>query len=295
MKLASLHTFVDASTVSYGAVVYFRTEYEIETEPTIRFVAVKSRVAPLESTSIPRLELSAAVLGLRLTLKICKALEMEIQEVTFWTDSLNVLYWIRNHSRQFKTFIANRIGEIHSVTKPEQWRHIPTQENPADHVSRGLPVATLATATSWWAGPRFLTESEHDWPKNKVEISETAKSEKKRSSQSEIQTFHGTSSPDWRLKAENYSSWVKFVRVHAWVIRFIENCRVKKDERKSGPLKVSEIEDSRTEIIKDTQRKYFIEEYNRLRKNVNVNISSKLVKLNPKIDSEGLLRSDSRL
>ena len=46
-----------------------RCEYENE-DVIVRFVAAKSRVAPTESTSIPRLELLAATLGLKLASRI---------------------------------------------------------------------------------------------------------------------------------------------------------------------------------------------------------------------------------
>ena len=59
---ATLHVFVDASKNAYGAVVYMRSEY-IEGKVSLLFVASKTKVAPLQSLSIPRLELMAAVLG----------------------------------------------------------------------------------------------------------------------------------------------------------------------------------------------------------------------------------------
>ncbi len=78
-------------------------------------------------------------------------------------------------------------------------------------------------------------------------------------------------------------------------IRFVENCKMKKEDRVSGPLNVVEIEESKTEMIKETQRRYFAEEYDKLSKNQKLGISSKLIKLNPRLDTEGVIRSDSRL
>ena len=77
-----------------------------------------------------------AVIATRLAKSINKILEVE--RTIFWSDSTNVLYWIRNESREFKPFVANRIGEIHRSTNPEQWRHIPGDINPADLLTRGL-------------------------------------------------------------------------------------------------------------------------------------------------------------
>ena len=90
MLSQTLHTFVDASQDAYGAVVYSRATYRGGTV-SIRFVAGKSRVAPLAATRIPRLELMAAVLGLRMAGSISRVLNASLDQATFWSDSMNVL------------------------------------------------------------------------------------------------------------------------------------------------------------------------------------------------------------
>ena len=97
----SLHTFVDASQDAYGAVVYARCTYK-DGSVSSNMVAAKTRVAPSISTSIPRLELMAAVVGVRLTTRISKVLEIQLSQSIFWSDSANVLWWIRGRSREFK-------------------------------------------------------------------------------------------------------------------------------------------------------------------------------------------------
>ena len=113
-------------------------------ERSSRIVASKMRVAPLTSTSIPRLELMAAVVGIRLAESLVAPLEVQMQDIIFWSDSMNVLHWIRNASRQFKPFVANRVGDIQRVTTLQPWRHVPTTCNPADLLTRGLPVKHAA-------------------------------------------------------------------------------------------------------------------------------------------------------
>ena len=54
-----------------------------------------------------------------------------------------LLYWVRGRNTKFKPFVANRVGEIQSLTNPEQWRHVPTKQNLADLVTRGLSVSAL--------------------------------------------------------------------------------------------------------------------------------------------------------
>ena len=82
--------------------------------PSVSLVAAKTKVAPIQSVSIPRLELMGACLGSKLTQSVAQVLSIPIQDVVFWSDSANVLC----HSRTFKPFVANRVGEIQSSTNP---------------------------------------------------------------------------------------------------------------------------------------------------------------------------------
>ena len=116
----NLHTFVDASQGAYGAAVYVRIEYQDKTV-SLSLIAAKTKVATLQSVSIPRLKMMGASLGTRLTQSIASVLVIPIQHAVFWCDSTNVLWWIRGHSKAFKPFVANRIGQIQLVTNPDQW------------------------------------------------------------------------------------------------------------------------------------------------------------------------------
>ena len=60
----------------------------------------KARVAPIKSVSIPRLELMAAILGVRLAETVSEKLEIPLSEHTLWTDSMGVIYWVQGHSRR---------------------------------------------------------------------------------------------------------------------------------------------------------------------------------------------------
>ena len=128
-----LHVFGDASEDAYGAAAYVITEYTDMTRSS-HLVAAKSRVAPLKATSIPRLELMAAVVGVNLVERAGKLLNIPVSKWLLWSDSMDVLHWIRGQSRSFKPFVANRVAEIQTITEPAQWRHIPSQENPADTI-----------------------------------------------------------------------------------------------------------------------------------------------------------------
>ena len=101
--------------------------------------------------------------------------------VTFWLDSTSVLWWIRGYGKMFKPFVANRIGEIHSLTNPDQWKYVPTELNPADYLTRGMTVLELVEKQSWWEGSKYLQETDEKWPKNIVPgASEQAQNEIKK-------------------------------------------------------------------------------------------------------------------
>ena len=159
--------FNDASEKAYGSVVYQRSIYKSGTIST-NLVMSKSKVGPLQATSIPRLQLLSAVLGLRLAWKLVNAFQLSMDVVLFWCDSMNVLWWIRGRSRRFKPFVPNRIGEIQSITSPMMWKHVSIKINPADLVSRGATVDVLASNDLWLNGPSFLQKPMNEWPPMKL-------------------------------------------------------------------------------------------------------------------------------
>lgn len=139
--------------------MYVRWEVS-EEKFDVRFLAAKSRVAPLKDLSIARLELQAAVSAARLCKSIRSESRIKFEKVILFTDSQIVFVWIRSESRAFKPFVSVRVGEIQSNSDPWQWRHIPVEINIADDVSRGIQVEQLEG--QWQRGPDFfyLPESE---------------------------------------------------------------------------------------------------------------------------------------
>lgn len=141
-----LHTFVDASEAGYGAVSYLLLK--CEGNVTTSFVMSKCRVAPIHHLTIPRMELSAALLGARLAQTIKRALRLKIDAETYWSDSSTVLRWIYSTHCRYHTWVANRVGEILTLTEAKQWRHVLGVLNPADDCSRGVEAVSLRKTTA---------------------------------------------------------------------------------------------------------------------------------------------------
>ena len=158
IKIYELHHFSDASTFGYGQTTYIRTIDEHGYRCS-RLVISKAKVTPKRTVTIPRLELTAAVLSVNVGCFLEK--ELKIQDIRhfYWTDSMVVLGYIRNETRRFQVFVANRVQQIRARTTPDQWRFVKSEDNPADLASRGLEASEIKNCDLWWHGPKFLMDS----------------------------------------------------------------------------------------------------------------------------------------
>ena len=173
IKSVTLHHFSDASENGYGQCSYIRL-VDYDNRVHCSFLLGKSRVVPKKFISIPRLELTAALLSVKMACLLKKELDISCVDEVFWTDSKVVLGYITNTVKRFKTFVANRVQQIKEKTDVQQWRYVPTKENPADDASRGLNAARENSSSRWFQGPSFLWQEDKIWEKQTVneELSE---------------------------------------------------------------------------------------------------------------------------
>lgn len=261
-----LHGFGDASEKAYGGVVYIRIR--TGTLVSCQLIASKSKVAPIGGETIPRLELLSGLALARLMSHVRRELEgkYKIDRVVCWLDSEIALWWITGTGKEYKLFIQNRVVEIRRLIDPKSWRHVPTDQNPADVLSRGSLASELKEMRSWWCGLDFLQGDESGWPKNtKFQrdnfVDQLPEFE-------EVQSVSTTLVQDEKstigelIDCQNYSDYGKLVHVTCYVVRFIRSVR-KMKERRPSSLELDEIELSEAEIlwIKDAQR-YFRAEPN---------------------------------
>ncbi|XP_064628046.1 uncharacterized protein LOC135487854 [Lineus longissimus] len=143
VKEITLHNFADASEDGYGVCAYLRFQF---TDGSVRcaFLCARSRCAPIKPNTIPRLELKAATPSVKMYLTVKDEIDCHVSRVFFWSDSQTALQYIKNDTKRFHTYVANRVTEIREATDPGQWRHCPGVMNPADEASRGLSPDKLA-------------------------------------------------------------------------------------------------------------------------------------------------------
>ncbi|XP_042913376.2 uncharacterized protein, partial [Parasteatoda tepidariorum] len=154
-----IHSFCDASKNAYEATVYLKVY--TPNEPIVRLLTSKSRVASLNSVTLPRLELLGALVAARLTSKVEKIVNLKRSSIAYhWTDSKIALYWIKGKTTRWKQFVANRVKEIATLTDPNSWHHCAGTDNPADILSRGISAECLVDSSRWWTGAEFLIESD---------------------------------------------------------------------------------------------------------------------------------------
>ncbi|XP_062558178.1 uncharacterized protein LOC134223057 [Armigeres subalbatus] len=283
-----LHTFVDASEFGYAAVVYLRFVKLNQVECTI--VSAKARVAPIRFISIPRLELQAAVIGSRLAETIVKSLSFEIDERVYWTDSRDVLCWIRSDHRRYSQFVAFRVSEVLETTTISSWRWVSSKENVADEATKWQRQPDLTNSSRWLNGPEFLYQDPTTWPNEPAHSSHT-----KEELRAHL-NYHGkvqTSVIDFSY----YDSWTRLLRVTARLLRYTSNLRrtVAKLHRESGPLTQQELQCASFYLYKQAQQNTYSEEMQILLNSDVIPRSSPIYCCSPFLDDCGVMRMRGRI
>ena len=312
-----LHHFSDASTKGYFQCSYLRLQDD-SGRIHCAFVAGKSRVTPLKPVTIPRLELQAAVTSVKISQQIRQELSLGDVQEFFWSDSKVVLAYIANESRRFHVFVANRVQLIQDSTSVNQWKYVETKLNPADDASRGLSPNALVTS-KWPTGPAFLWQKENEWPFDEKVLPDPSQVLPCDPEVRKV-TALATMSTKKELKItdrlEYFSDWFRARRAIALSLLYLQRLREQafakhKVSNKKAMLQVQDLQEAENVIIKSVQCTAFPEELKSLKSSQHVKSledrlaappeikfspkQSSLYKLDPFLDSQGILRVGGRL
>ena len=292
--ILELHHFSDASMKAYGCCSYLRSIDNVGNIRTVLLMS-KAKVAPLKSVTLPRLELQAAVMSAQVDAMLKSELNLMVTRSYFWVDSEIVIKYVQNESRRFHVFVANRVGIIHELTNPDQWYHISGKENPADVVSRGLNPKEL-DVSKWIFGPDFLRSHDRQWHSHCLDpVLSLSDPEVRSEPKVCLQTISEAVVHPIDTLVSYYSSWTALKRAVAWWIKVIQRLKDHKLKRATESLSVHDIRHAETCIIRHVQHKVFSSEISRLSSGNPINKTSSLRKLDPMLDSNGVLVVGGRI
>ena len=298
LKRAKVHVFADASADAYAAAAYL---VGITGEKKSRLMISKIKVAPIHMTSIPRLELLAAMLAVNLAEAVVAVTGHTMMDVHFWTDSRNVLSWIQTDSRSLHTFVGTRVAKIQQFTLTQNWRWVDSPNNPADIPSRGMRLSRWEKSRLWWNGPEFLTEERVPWPEQpegREPTGEAMKEVKKGASfalcarPTKMSDTDGYSEDRdlFPIKAHQVSGWERLLRVIAWCRR------VRKSSRRDKELSADEIRRAEVLTFRAMQAAAFARTLREMTTQpFTLTHHSQMRHLAPVMDKDGVVRRTSRL
>ena len=239
-----LHAFGDSSGGGSAAVVYVVIYQRSGISQGL--LAAKGRLAK-KGYTIPRLELVSAHMAANMVHNVKLALKgFPIRNIYGWLDSTVALHWI-NGEGNYKQFVANRVKRIREKAYMI-WRHVRTNENPADIASRGAKAKQLGER--WWKGPEWLSVQEN-WPEE-LQTEPIAQTEAEAKAIKEVLSLTVEERSRLEEALEKHGFWIT-MRITAWINRFVNNCKKRKELRISGPLTAAETERATNQWVQRVQ------------------------------------------
>ncbi|XP_065091670.1 uncharacterized protein LOC135712644 [Ochlerotatus camptorhynchus] len=283
-----LHGYSDASERAIGACIYIRTIDDAGNNSS-HLLCAKSKVAPIgiKRTTLPRLELCAAVILARLINNVTSAINQPFFEIRAWVDSSVVLVWLNGGASRWKTFVSNRVAEITTHLPAVNWSHIASEQNPADLISRGASPEQIQHNSLWWNGPAWSPIGEQCESTDIPTLTNTDQQHIDREQRAgavavSLITLYENDFLDGMM-ARYYPDLTRLLRVTARILRLRSL-----DSRSIPRLLPRELDRAQTVYIRHVQQQHFREELERLRQQGEVSSHSSLHQLKPFLDEEAL-------
>ncbi len=281
-SVRNIHVFADASEQAYRSVACLRSENP-QGKVEVSFLAARSCITPKKQQSIPRLELCAALTGAQLSKVIANELTLPISSLTLWSDSLTVLTWLLSDSCRYKVFVGTRVAEIQELTGSATWRYVPSGDNPADDITRGLTLLDLGGGSRWTHGPAFPRQRPEEWPGPPCSPHNEPENEMRQPAAAVLITSV-SSVPD----QQQYQTLRDYLEVTAHQLHGVTD--------PATPVTADDYAVAELEALRQAQRDSFPDESAQLKAGKPVAKSSRLMSLAPEPDvTRRLIRVDGRL
>ncbi len=298
-KRIEIHTFGDASEEAIAAVAFLKIVQDDDTIE-VSFLFGKAKLAPSHATTIPRLELCAAVLAVEITEMVLEELPIKPTSVTYYSDSKVTLGYILSETRRFYVYVANRVQRIRKSSSPHQWRYVATDCNQADLATSRSIEARYLKDSAWLNGPKFLRDDNpRDSPKEYQNYEPPATDPEVRPS---VTTLLTSTEPKENKTLETtrflrFSRWTSLVKGVSRLIQLAQKLqhRTAGEETEDKASIVEVRRRAQMFIISNVQSESFKDEIRCLKIGKKLPKSSPLTSLKPTIDPEGILRVGGRL
>ena len=289
--LPTLVIFSDGSVQAFGAVAYIHWKLTSGKYGS-RLIMAKSKIAPKNMVSVPRMELNGAVIGNRMKNFILNETNLKFANVFQLVDSSTVLGYVQKECGVFHPYEGVRVAEIQATNTFQNgllvgFAWVSTHNNPADWCTKPHSVDDIQ-GPFWTGGADFFKQDVSEWPLKfsyKKDDFEGQLPIPKSVRCLLVQTLHN----DFlgRL-VHRSSSWTKCVRVLAWILRFtdIHFFRLLHPH----PLTATELRRARTHLIKFVQRELVAE-----LQQATVSGKGKYQRLAPVVDELGIWKVGSRM
>jgi len=176
------------------------------------------------------------------------------------------------------------------LTDQTDWRHVPSSENPADLLSRGVYPHDIAHSLLWWHGPEFLKNIESVWPTNNSHTVNFEIPEKRKLVVTAVRTTIVNPFVELIYK---FSNLKKICRIVAYCLRFLRK-HYKTPKQTDICVSHDEISSVMNILCKAVQQEHFTNEIRQMKENAPLS-SSSLNSLSPFLDDQQLIRVGGRL